>query len=480
MASIKEADDLSTTSNSHLNLKLVVIDDDPGNLKLARLALAREGLDIHFATNSQSGMDLIQQIRPQIVLLDLVIPGVQGMELLEKILEFDPGIDVILMTGYYSTESAVEAIQKGASDYLPKPFSPEKLRQRIRQFVEDSKRRQRSLQLENDLLENFEFEGMIGRSPLMLELFSKIRRIAPHFRSVLVTGATGAGKELAAKALHHLSPANKGPFVALNCSSISETLAESELFGHVKGAFTGAQQDKVGIFEYADAGTAMLDEIGEMPLAMQAKLLRVLQNREIQRVGSPAARKVDVRVVAVTNRDLREMVSQGKFREDLYFRLCMVELKVPPLAERLEDLPMLQRYFLKHFAALYKKPLFGLTRRAQALLARYSWPGNVRELENVIGHACMMTESEVIDVRDLPDQIRNQKPTETRESAELLTMDQVARMHAHRVLAHVGGNKVRAAEMLGVSRTYLYELLKKNTQDESQTNPSNQDEPPKV
>lgn len=476
MASIKEADESSTTSQSHLQLKLVVIDDDPGNLKLARFALAKEGLEIHSATNSQSGLDLIHQVRPQIVLLDLVIPGVQGMELLQKILEFDPGIDVILMTGYYSTESAVEAIQKGASDYLPKPFSPEKLRQRIRQFVDDSKKRQRSLQLENDLLENLEFEGMIGRSPLLLDLCSKIRRIAPHFRSVLVTGETGTGKELAAKALHHLSPVNKGPFVALNCSSISESLAESELFGHVKGAFTGAQQDKEGIFEYADGGTAMLDEIGEMPLVMQAKLLRVLQNQEIQRVGSPGVRKVDVRVVGVTNRDLPEMVRQGKFREDLYFRLCMVELKVPRLVERLEDLPMLQRYFLKHFAALYKKPLSGFTRRAQTLLARHSWPGNIRELENVIGHACMMTDSEVIDARDLPDQIRTQKIPDMPEATELLSMDQLARMHAQRVLAHVGGNKVRAAEILGVSRTHLYELLKKNRLDENLTDSENQDE----
>jgi DNA-binding NtrC family response regulator len=402
------------------------------------------------------------------------------MEMLQKILEFDPGIDVILMTGYYSTESAVEAIQKGAADYFPKPFSPEKLREKITQIKEDSKHRQRSLQLDNDLLENFEFDGMIGRSPVMLELVSQIRRIAPHFRSVLVTGPTGVGKELVAKALHHLSPGNKGNYVALNCSSISETLAESELFGHVKGAFTGAHQDKVGIFEYADGGTAMLDEIGEMPLLLQAKLLRVLQNQELQRVGSPAVRKVNVRVVAATNRDLPEMVSQGKFREDLYFRLCMIELKVPSLAERREDLPMLQRHFLKIFAAQYKKPLAGLTRRAQTLLARYAWPGNVRELENVIGHACMMTESDVIDVRDLPDRIQATRVTEKAESEVELSMDQLARLHAHRVLAHVGGNKVRAAEILGISRTYLYELLKKSASQEDHQDAELQDEESKL
>ena len=456
---------------------LVVIDDDPANIKFVRFILANEGLEIHDAANPKSGMELIQRLRPQIVLLDLVMPGVQGMEVLQKILEFDPGIDVILMTGYYSTESAVEAIQKGAADYFPKPFSPDKLRERIGQIKEDSKHRQRSLKLENELLENFEFDGMIGRSPLMLELVSQIRRIAPHFRSVLVTGPTGVGKELVAKSLHHSSPGKKGNFVALNCSSISETLAESELFGHVKGAFTGAHQDKMGIFEYADGGTAMLDEIGEMPLPLQAKLLRVLQNQELQRVGSPAIRKVNVRVVAATNRDLPEMIRQGKFREDLYFRLCMIELKVPSLAERREDLPMLQRHFLKLFAAQYKKPLAGLTRRAQTLLARYSWPGNVRELENVIGLACMMTESDVIDVRDLPDRIQKLQPAENPESEVQLSLDQLARLHAQRVLAHVGGNKVRAAEILGISRTYLYELLKRNSPDQDpQDSDATQDE----
>jgi len=458
-------------------MKLVVIDDDPQNLKLVQFVLADEKLEIHTASDPQSGLDLIRRLHPQVVLLDLVMPGVKGMELLQKILEFDPGIDVILMTGYYSTESAIEAIQKGASDYLPKPLPTEKLQQRISQIAEEARRRQRSFKLDNDLLENFEFQGMIGRSPLMLDLFSKIRRIAPHFRTVLVTGATGVGKELAAKALHNLSVASEGPFVALNCSSISETLAESELFGHVKGAFTGADQNKIGLFEYADGGTAVLDEIGDMPLPMQAKLLRVLQNQEFQRVGSPAPRKVNIRVVAATNRDLHAMVSSGKFREDLYFRLCMVELRIPSLMERLVDLPLLERHFLRHFAAEYKKPFSGLTRRAQAALSRYSWPGNIRELQNVIGHACMMSESEFIDIRDLPDNFHTQKPASNLDTDSLLSIRQLERVHAQRVLDRVGGNKVKAAEILGISRTHLYQLLKKTTEDERQRDSEVADDP---
>jgi DNA-binding NtrC family response regulator len=453
-------------------MKLVVIDDDPQNLKLVKFVLAEEeDLEIHAASNPQSGMELIERLRPEAVLLDMVMPGVTGMELLERIVEFDPGVNVILMTGFYSTESAVEAIQKGACDYLPKPLSTEKLQQRISQIAEEGKRRQLSSKLDSALLENFAFEGMIGRSPVMLEFFSRIRRIAPHFQTALINGPTGAGKELAAKALHNLSPTPQGPFVALNCSSISETLAESELFGHVKGAFTGADQNKIGVFEYADGGTAVLDEIGEMPLGMQAKLLRVLQNHEFQRVGSPAPRKVNVRVVASTHRDLKEMVGQGKFREDLFFRLSMVQLRIPSLAERPEDLPLLERHFLTHFAAQYKKPFAGLTRRAQAALARYSWPGNIRELENVIGHACMMNESQLIDIRDLPDSLRLPSDPLGADSDSLLSLRQMSRLHAQRVLEKVEGNKVRAAEILGISRTHLYQLLSSETEQEEPADP---------
>src|SRR5579862_5083953 len=379
-------------------LKLLAIDDDVQNLSMIKLALNRQGLEIFTAPDPEEGFETFLEIRPRIVLLDLVMPKVSGIELLERILNVDPGVDVILITAHYSAESAVEAIQKGASDYLTKPIEIDKLRSRIASLIADAENRQNTLRLDRELIDAFQFEGMVGRSPLVLEVYAKIRRIAPHFRTVLVTGATGTGKELVAKALHRLSPVSSGPFVVCNCSALVENLVESELFGYVRGAFTGATQDKMGMFEYADGGTIFLDEIGELAPAAQAKLLRVLQNRQVQRVGSLTPRIVDVRVIAATHRNLKNMVRDGQFREDLYYRLAVVEIPLPLLASRREDLPLLERYFIEKFAQEYNKPIAGLSRRAQSRLATYPWPGNVRELENVIGNACMMVEGNSIDI----------------------------------------------------------------------------------
>ena len=452
-----------------LPILLLAIDDDPQSLEFVKDALAQENLEILTTTDPELGLELVLRRHPQIVLLDLMMPKIGGMELLERILEADPGTNVMLMTGHYSTEAAVEAIQKGAYDYLNKPLSVEKLRQRVDQLIAEARQRRRTLQLDRELLKVYEFEGLLGRSPLMLDVFARVRRVAPHFRTVLVTGATGTGKELVARALHRLSPAASGTFAVCNCSAIVETLFESELFGYVKGAFTGATQDKSGLFEYANGGTLFLDEIGEMPLATQAKLLRVLQSQEIQRVGSPAVRKVDVRVVAATNRDLRARVADKEFRDDLYYRLSMVEVKLPLLAERKEDLPLLVRYLVERFATQYNKPIRGLTRRAQALLARYSWPGNVRELENALGHACMMVEGDLIDVRDFPDTLRKPAERELVEDEDLIPLDELQRRHALRVLARVGGNKKRAAEILGIARTTLYQLLAESGAEQKET-----------
>jgi DNA-binding NtrC family response regulator len=439
--------------------KLLAIDHDPSNLEQINAALCDSGLEIIQARDADAGMKLLKQIRPRIVLLDLTMPGISGLAMLESILAVDPGLEVILMTVQYSEEAAVEAIQNGACDYLSKPLNVEKLRRRISQLLWEAEERHRTYQLDQELLNACQFEGIVARSPLMLDVFAKIRRVAPHFRTVLVTGATGTGKELVSRALHHLSPVAANPFVVCNCSAIVESLLESELFGHVKGAFTGATQDKIGVFEYANHGTLFLDEIGELPLTAQSKLLRVLQNHELQRVGSPVPRNVDVRVIAATNRNLLSMVGDGTFRADLYYRLAMVEIRLPGLVERREDLPLLERYFLRKFAAEYNKPLSGMTRRAQSRMANYFWPGNVRELENVIGNACMMVDGTVIDVGDLPEPIRGQVRELPVQDDALISLEELQKRHTMRVLEKVGGNKSQAAEILGISRATIYQLL---------------------
>jgi DNA-binding NtrC family response regulator len=439
--------------------KLLAIDDEPQSLELIKDALSNAGVEILTALDPQIGLETFKRVRPQIVLLDLMMPGIRGFELMEWILAADPGAEVILMTGQYSTESAVEAIQKGACDYLDKPLNVEKLRRRIMELVSEAQVRGRTQELEHELLDACQFAGIVGRSPLMLDVFAKVRRVAPHFRTVLVTGPTGTGKELVARALHRLSPVGSGPFAVCNCSAIVETLVESELFGHVRGAFTGATQDKIGVFEYGNRGTVFLDEIGEFSLAAQSKLLRVLQSQEIQRIGSPVPRAIDIRVIAATNRNLRSMVRDGKFREDLYYRLAMVEIPLPRLTDRREDLPLLERHFLERFAAEYKKPVAGITRRAQTRMAIYSWPGNIRELENVIGNACMMVDGTVIDIRDLPEPVRGQSGDVAGRDEVMMSLQELQKRHVIRVLEHVGGNKSQAAEMLGISRATVYQLL---------------------
>jgi DNA-binding NtrC family response regulator len=453
------------------SIKLVAIDDTPASLELLCEALQQDGLTIFTSTDPEEGLDLIFQEHPQIVLLDLVMPKLSGLEVLERIVEFDPVIDVILMTAHYTTETAVEAIQKGASDYLNKPISIPALRSRVEKLLAGARQRQRAMALDSELLETSCFEGMIGRSPLMWDLFARIRRVAPHYRSALITGPTGTGKDLVAKALHNLSPANSGRFVTCNCAAVVETLFESELFGYVKGAFTGATSDKMGLMEFADGGTLFLDEIGDMPLSTQAKLLRVLQNQEVTRVGSVTPRRVDLRVIAATNRDVRELIAQKQFREDLYYRLAMVELQTPALADRREDLPLLENFLLDRFTNQFNKDIRGLTRRAQIVLAQHSWPGNIRELENVLGHACMMAISDMIDVEDLPASLRNGRAVavaapsaqEPGQDHSTVSFDEHEKGLLANALERAGGNQSEAARMLRISRDRLrYKMGKYN------------------
>jgi DNA-binding NtrC family response regulator len=436
---------------------IVVIDDDPMSVELVSTILESDEINIYGANDGDAGLEHVRRTKPQIVILDLMLPGVTGMEMLDQILEIDSTIDVILLTGRYSTDSAVQAIQSGACDYLTKPFVPERLQQRVHQCLSDIRARQQAQDLDAELLLSCHFEGIVGRSPQVLELFSKIKRVAPHYQTVLVRGETGTGKELIARALHALSPVAGGPYIVCNCAALPESLFESELFGHEKGAFTGAVQEKLGLVEHAQGGTLFLDEIGEMPSVMQSKLLRLIQNREIHRLGAPAPRKVDVRIIAATHQDLEDMVAEKRFRQDLYYRLTTIELHLPNLTSRREDIPLLQQHFLRVYSERYGKAGLQITRRAQAVLACHTWPGNVRELENAISHACMMAEGATIEPRHLPKCVCS--PQNLPGDEVYMTLKALQKCHINKVLEYTQGNLVLAARLLGISRATLYRFM---------------------
>jgi DNA-binding NtrC family response regulator len=368
------------------------------------------------------------------------------------------------MTGFYSLDNAIAAIKRGAYDYIPKPVDRSRLKKSLDELSDSFHRRKRIRTLEHQLLNDLEFHGIVGRSPAMIEVFEMVRKVARHYTNILLIGATGTGKELIAKSIHKISPVAAQRFAVCNCSAMVDTLLESQLFGHIRGSFTGATDTRPGLFEYANGGAVFLDEVGETSLAMQSKLLRVIQNREIQRVGSPEVRRVDVRLIAATNRDLRAEVLAGRFREDLFYRLSTIQIRVPSLSERLDDIPLLIQYFLKKYNEAYSKQIQGLTRRAQAVLFQHAWPGNVRELENVISCACLTSINEFIDVDDLPENL--QKPASRaghpEDSWRPLPLEEIRRQHIRRVLDACEGNRVRAAQMLGIGRTSLYRFLKRS------------------
>jgi DNA-binding NtrC family response regulator len=441
-------------------VSIVIIDDNPGSLELLSAALAHSDAAVFTASNPVEGLALVKKHRPRLVVTDLVMPEMNGLEVLQEVVSFDSSIDVILMTAHYTPETAVAAIRQGAADYLQKPVKIAILRERVASLIDSANLRKKVNASDANGGQGLEFEGLQAKSDPMWNLFAMIQRVAPHYRSVLIQGPTGAGKDLVASALHRRSHL-LGKFVVLNCSAVVETLFESELFGHVRGAFTGADRDKTGLFEAATGGTLFLDEIGDMPMATQAKLLRAIQNQEIQPVGSTVSRKVNVRIIAATHRDLRAAIVAGEFREDLYYRLSMVELTVPSLSERSEDVPMLARHFVKKFSAEFSKEIDGLTPRAMLVLQRYHWPGNVRELEHIIGRACMLTDGTTLDVSSLPDKLLHAEIAidTSRESASLL--EDQERVLIAEALREAGGNQSEAARRLGIGRDALRYKVKR-------------------
>jgi DNA-binding NtrC family response regulator len=458
--------------------RLLVVDDDRGILTLIGTLALAEGFDVATTTNGDDAMKQLRQRPAELVLLDLRMPGVCGLDILRSIREISPRCKVVLMTGYATIDSAVEAVKLGAIDYLTKPFDMQRLRQLLSSVREEAEQRRAVLTLEGDLAQRLEFCGMIGRGPAMQELFGLIRRLAPHVRTALITGETGTGKELVARALHQLGPRSDKRFVTVNCSAVVETLFESELFGHVRGAFTGATDHKAGLFETADGGTLFLDEVGELPPSVQAKLLRVLEQGEVQRIGSLEPRKIDVRLIAATNRDLPSEVAAGRFRNDLYYRLDIVEIKLPPLRDRREDIPYLTAAFVRSFAQRFSKPLVGLTPAAERLLASAAWDGNVRQLRNVIERACILAEGDFVTEADLagsmdvgathasPRHITS--PSGRRVGLAAARSDnpaplvEVEREHIVRTLEQVRGNKAVAARLLGISRRAFYRQLERH------------------
>ena len=437
--------------------RLMVVDDEPEILAVIDRFARGLGFDVARHAGGREALASFPEARPDVLLVDVKMSEVGGLDVLKTIRALDSDCPVILMTGHPSVDAAMDAVKLGALDYLSKPLDFDRLGALLAGVRAGIDRRAQLSAADANMARQFEFHGMIGRAPAMQDLFDTLRRLAPHVRTVLVTGETGTGKELVARALHALAGGPKSQLVTVNCSAVVESLFESELFGHQRGAFTGATDTKPGLFERAHGGTLFLDEIGELPLALQAKLLRVVEHGEIQRVGSVEERRVEVRIIAATNRDLRAEVAAGRFRSDLFYRLSVVEIRTIPLRERREDIAYLTAAFLAAAAMRLKKKISGLTPAAERLLHNAAWPGNIRELSHVIERACILSDGLILSERDMAAAMSRGPAAEGADDPNLMANAQ--RGHVERVLSQVGGNKTAAARMLGISRRSIYRRL---------------------
>jgi DNA-binding NtrC family response regulator len=442
---------------------ILVIDDERGMCELLSDSLAKDGYVVHTADNPHEGLVTVKNTQVDVVMLDLVMPEMDGIDVLKEIRTAQPTTNVVIMTAYGTVDTAVEAMKLGAYDYITKPFKMSKVKRLIERILERERLVHENITLRRQLSRNAPFENIVGTSSAMQELFRIVEKVAVTDCNVLIQAESGTGKELVARAIHEHSPRKDGPFVAQSCAALPEALLESEMFGHVKGAFTSATSDKHALLEIADGGTFFFDEVGEIRPSIQAKLLRVIEEREFKPVGGTQTVRVDIRIIAATNRDLHEAVAQGTFREDLFYRLNVVTIVIPPLRERAEDIPLLSAHFLEKYSTAHGKQVHAVSQEAMDLLVAYRWPGNVRELENTIERAVVLAGSATVTPHDLPPQLRAGGRTAKNQRTPTLTgtRQQAERSRIVETLRACGWRRAQAASALGVSRKTLWEKMKK-------------------
>jgi len=446
-------------------INLLLIDKDTSLLNLLNESSLSSQYNIYFVDSPNDIFPQIQNNDIEVVITHTDHPTTEAVSLMNEIKSFDPLLEFIIIGKPLSSEKVVDLISLGAIDYISRPVHPEAIEKVLKKIIEKKALRRETYLLEKKLEKKYFFEGIVGKSPYMLEIFSLIEKVAKYFSSILVTGETGTGKEIVARAIHSLGQTKNKELVVCDCVSIPENLFESELFGYVKGAFTGADRDKNGLFEEAHEGVIFLDEIGEIPLSVQAKLLRVLEYHQFRPLGSNKPKKVDVKVIAATSKNLREEIKRGAFRDDLFHRLSKVEIHLPPLRERTEDLPLLVRYFLSRYNKRFSKHIKGVSRQVQKLFHRYGWPGNIRELENSLERAVIISKKEFIDITDLPEYLQEYSSEKSSipflRPENLTTLDALEKEYIAFLLMKTENNVKRTAAILNISRTTLYSKLRK-------------------
>ena len=440
--------------------RVMVVDDDAETLALLHEIVAKEGYEVETAEDAETALRRLGEWQPELIITDIHMPGMDGLDLLAAVREKEPDIPVVLLTAYGSLKTAVDAIKAGAFDYLSKPFVVEDIRLVVRRALEHTKLVRENRSLRGQLRERYRFDNLVGSSGGMVEVYKLIARVAETDSTILIQGESGTGKELIARAIHANSGRSGGPFVAIDTGSLAETLLESELFGHERGAFTGAVAIKKGLLEQAHLGTCFLDEIADLSPMMQSKLLRAIQEREIRRVGSETPRAIDVRIIAASKKALKPLVEAGTFREDLFYRLEVITIVLPPLRDRIEDIPLLSRYFVDKFGRTKERPVTGLSPDTIPFLTRYSWPGNVRELEHVIERAIALTPYPIITPEDLPETIRTAPVQDQARARGWETLHDMEKNHILRVLEAHHQDHGEAAAILGIHRKTLFRKLR--------------------